>query len=99
MADAGDLCVEVVYAASVDTVFRRTLRLPAGSRVSDAVRASGLAAHHPSADWRGAGNLGVFGMPVAPQHLLHEGDRIEVYRALAQHPMQARRARAERGRR
>ena len=99
MADAGDLCVEVVYAASADTVFRRTLRLPAGSRVSDAVRASGLAVRYPNADWRAAGNLGVFGVPVAPQHLLHEGDRIEVYRALAQHPMQARRARAERGRR
>ena len=99
MTDESDLCVEVVYAASADTVFRCTLRLPAGSRVSDAVRASGLAVRYPNADWRAAGNLGVFGVPVAPQRPLHDGDRIEVYRALAQHPMQARRARAERGRR
>ncbi len=90
------LRIEVVYAASPDLAFRRALTLPAGSRVADAVRAAGLAEHYPDADWTRHGNLGIFGVRVDADHQLRDFDRVEVYRSLAQHPMQARRARAAR---
>ncbi len=98
MVDGGMLRIEVVYAASPDAAFRRVLALPAGSCVADAVRISGLSERHPDADWTQRGNVGIFGVRVDPDHQLVDLDRVEVYRGLAQHPMQARRARAARGR-
>lgn len=66
------------------------LCLPSGSRVGDALRAAGWAldAEHPG--------VAVFGVRVSGDHLLAQGDRVELLRPLAMDPKQARRLRAER---
>lgn len=81
--------VEVVYALPGEA---RTLSLalPAGSRVCDALRASGIVA---SADL-----LGIYGKRVAADALLSDGDRVEIYRPLAMDPKERRRQRARRRR-
>ena len=71
-------------------VLERTLDLPEGATVRDAVRASG---------WRAAcgegevPDVGVWGRRCPPQQVLREGDRVEVYRALKVDPKVARRER------
>ena len=76
--------VEVVHARP-DAAKTVTVSIPAGSTAAEAVRASGLP-HH--------GTFGVFGKRVAPDFRLREGDRVELYRPLAQDPKEARRRRA-----
>lgn len=39
--------------------------------------------------------LGVYAVKVADDYILRDGDRLEVYRALHQHPMELRRQRAK----
>jgi putative ubiquitin-RnfH superfamily antitoxin RatB of RatAB toxin-antitoxin module len=62
----------------------RSLNLPAGATVRDALAASGLEAHA----------CGIFGKRVALDRKLAEGDRVEIYRPLAIDPKEARRRRA-----
>jgi uncharacterized protein len=62
----------------------RSLNLPAGATVRDALAASGLEAHA----------CGIFGKRVALDRKLAEGDRVEIYRPLALDPKEARRWRA-----
>jgi len=62
----------------------RSLNLPAGATVRDALAASGLEAHA----------CGIFGKRVALDRKLAEGDRVEIYRPLALDPKEARRRRA-----
>ena len=87
-----ELNVEVVYAAP-DRAFVRRLRVPAGTTVSQAVEASGLAAEVPGLQVDPQ-RLGVFSRPVTPDAPVGEGDRIEIYRPLALDPKEARRRRA-----
>jgi uncharacterized protein len=79
------ISVEVVHARreGVDAV---TVKLPAGARVRDALRAAGLTAE--------ARAVGVFGKVVAPDAPLADGDRVEIYRPLALDPKERRRRRA-----
>ena len=63
------------------------LALPAGSRVSDALRAAGIRANA----------VGVFGKRVELSALLADGDRVEIYRPLGIDPKERRRQRARRG--
>ena len=87
--------VEVVYAlaACADSV---TLELPAGSRVRDAIAASGMVERHPGIDVTA---LGVYGKRVAPDAPLADGDRVEIYRPLTLDPKERRRQRAAKRRR
>ena len=62
----------------------RSLNLPAGATVRDALAASGL--EGPA--------CGIFGKRVALDRKLAEGDRVEIYRPLALDPKEARRRRA-----
>ena len=68
----------------------RELTLAEGSTVRDAVLASGLLPrfdpdHCP---------VGIFGKKKAPDTVLREGDRVEIYRPLVADPKDARRRRA-----
>lgn len=67
-----------------DRAQARSLSLPAGATVRDALAASGLAGHA----------CGIFGKRVALDRKLAEGDRVEIYRPLALDPKEARRRRA-----
>lgn len=92
-ADAA-ISIEVVRCTSADSVERVALRLPAGSTVADALRASGLVAEVGTV----APDVGVNGRRVAADRVLNDGDRVELYRPLRVDPMQARRLRAARQR-
>ena len=60
-----------------------------------ALQASGLFERHQEAARLagGAGNVGVWGRLRSPEHILREGDRIELYRPLQVDPKDARRLR------
>ena len=92
----GVLKVEVVYALprAHDAV---TLNVAEGTTVADAVLASGILERHPDIDLARS-KLGVFGKVVNPETRLRSGDRVEIYRALAMDPKDARRARARKKR-
>ncbi|EZP33120.1 RnfH family protein [Pseudomonas sp. RIT288] len=86
--------IEVVYAA-VDRQVLRTLRVPEGATVREAVLKSGIGDEFPELDLNEC-PLGIFGKVVAdPQvRLSQAGDRIEIYRPLLADPKEVRRLRA-----
>lgn len=83
------LHITVVYSPAPRQVEVRTLGLPPGSTVADAVRASGLAALHPPQD----AVLARWGRKVEATAPLAEGDRIEWLRPLVVDPKESRRLR------
>ena len=84
--------VDVVYADVRQQILCR-VELPAGSTVMQAIEVSGITAKLPDGmvDPR---HLGIFARKVAPDQIVQEGDRIEIYRPLMLDPMEARRRRA-----
>jgi putative ubiquitin-RnfH superfamily antitoxin RatB of RatAB toxin-antitoxin module len=91
------LRVEVAYAEPQRAIVK-TLRLAAGSQVSDALRMAALDPDFAGVDLANA-VVGIFGTLTRTDHPLQEGDRIEIYRPLAADPKAARRARAKESRR
>ena len=88
------IVVEVAYAETG----RQTLvelEVPEGTTVAQAIALSGIAAAYPDIDL-GAMRTGIFGTLASRQTLLREGDRVEIYRALATDPKEARRRRSRR---
>jgi len=82
----GGLAVEVIEAWP--RTFRSTpLRLRPGATVADALAAAGIAPDAYPA-------VAVFGERVMPDHVLAEGDRVELLRPLQADPKDARRRRA-----
>ena len=77
--------IEVVNATSAD-VNVRTVELPPGATVGDAVDAAGFDAS-PAA-------IGVFGEVVDRAHVLEDGDRVDLLHQPLVDPMEARRQRA-----
>ncbi len=65
------------------------VELETGATIADAAVASRLLPPGGRLD------LGVWGHRCPPETLLHEGDRVEIYRPLTVDPMAARRIRAE----
>ncbi len=95
MADAkrSVIEVEVVYALP-QTQIIVTLKVAVGTTAGEALARSGLAAEHAGA----CGDtmaVGIFGKPVPQSTVLHEHDRVEIYRPLIVDPKQARRRRAK----
>ena len=88
--------VEVIYAlpAAADAV---SVSLPAGATLRGAVLASGMLQRHPEIALEKQA-FGIFGKRAALDARLAPGDRVEVYRALAIDPKEARRRRAARKR-
>jgi putative ubiquitin-RnfH superfamily antitoxin RatB of RatAB toxin-antitoxin module len=86
--------IEVVYAGVSEQAVVE-LDLPEGSNAGDAVRESGLARRFSEIDTDKL-LLGVYGERVTPEHMLEEGDRVEIYRTLIADPKEARRRRARR---
>ena len=93
MASADEIDVEVAYAAPQRQI-TRTLTLPAGSSVEQAIRASGLLDAFPEIDLNRQ-RVGVFGEFVRLDECLHGGERVEIYRALIADPKEVRRRRAQ----
>jgi uncharacterized protein len=84
--------VEVAYASRERQALRK-LTLPEGSRVLDAVEASGLALDFPEIDLA-VNRVGIYGRRVRLDQPLRDLDRVEILRPLAADPKEARRARA-----
>lgn len=86
------ITVEVAFARP-EQQWLRSVRLPAGSVVADAISASGIAALCPELAI-GNDNVGVFSTLVGLDQLLADGDRVEIYRPLTRDPKESRRLRA-----
>ncbi|QYG08110.1 RnfH family protein [Janthinobacterium sp. PAMC25594] len=91
MAEA-NIKVQVCYALP-DSSFLRSLSVPAGATIEQAVARSGLLQAIPGIDL--ASNMvGIYGKRKPLDTVLHEHDRVEVYRPLQADPKEARRRRA-----
>lgn len=84
--------VTVVYSPQARVVQQWALVLDAGATVADAVRLSAVLAPLSAAQVN-ALECGVWGRKVAHTHVLRDGDRVELYRALLVDPKVARRER------
>jgi putative ubiquitin-RnfH superfamily antitoxin RatB of RatAB toxin-antitoxin module len=92
MAEPARIRVSVAYAEP-DHAFVAEFELPAGSTVADAIEASGIREKHPGLEIRDD-RLGIFSRRAAPDAVLRDGDRVEIYRPLRIDPKEARRMRA-----
>jgi putative ubiquitin-RnfH superfamily antitoxin RatB of RatAB toxin-antitoxin module len=100
MADYDLIRVEVAYALPHKQKIIALLVEP-GTTALAAVRRSKITDHFPDLDISTA-KMGIFGQSLgtkgldgADKHILHAGDRVEIYRPLAADPKDARRKRAE----
>lgn len=86
------ITVNVVYSPRARVVQRWELALEAGATLADAVRLSAVLAPLSAAQVDALA-CGVWGRKVAHSHVLRDGDRVELYRALLVDPKVARRTR------
>jgi putative ubiquitin-RnfH superfamily antitoxin RatB of RatAB toxin-antitoxin module len=89
---ADPITVEVVCATAERQLLRRVI-LPAGSQVIAAIEQSGILQEMPDVAFDPS-HIGIFSRRVAPDDILHDGDRVEIYRPLTLDPKDARRRRA-----
>lgn len=93
---ADEIVVEVVFALP-DSQALLQVTLPHGSTAADAIDLSGIRDRFPDTDMDDL-PLGVWGRPVERETVLHDGDRVELYRRLEIDPREARRQLALSGR-
>lgn len=93
------ILVQVVYAAGPETVQQALVevQLPADSTVKEAIQASGLLQQFPDIDLAVVA-VGIFSRRVKLNDILHDADRVEIYRPLQIDPKEARKARYKRNR-
>ncbi len=84
--------IEIAYAEP-DRAIVKSLRLAPGSCIADALRLAALDPDFSAVDLANSA-VGIFGRQSGREQLLHDGDRVEIYRPLATDPKDARRARA-----
>jgi putative ubiquitin-RnfH superfamily antitoxin RatB of RatAB toxin-antitoxin module len=78
MSDDLTVRVEVVYARPGDA-FLRELQLPRGGTIEDALQVCGVLEAHPEIDLA-TQKVGVYGKVLPLDHVLRDGDRVEIYR-------------------
>ncbi len=98
MGNGEAIQVEVAYALP-DEQFLRSLRVPAGTTVADAIERSGIRERFPDVDPGGRNKVGIFGKITRMTQVLREGDRVEIYRPLIADPKEIRKQRAAAGKR
>ena len=81
--------VEVVFALESKQELL-VVELPDGATVGSAIERSGLVRQFPDFDFDSL-QAGVWGKPIGRDHVVKEGDRIEIYRPLEMDPRDARR--------
>jgi putative ubiquitin-RnfH superfamily antitoxin RatB of RatAB toxin-antitoxin module len=84
--------IEVVLATPARQVLLK-IEVPAGCTVAEAIELSGIRSEFPNIEINPKA-LGVFSRKVAPEHILHAGDRVEIYRPLIADPKEMRKQRA-----
>jgi len=85
------IAIEVAYA---DTQQQSVIQLsaPLAATVAEAINASGILSQFPDIDLAKQ-KVGIFSQLCSLDTVVSNGDRIEIYRPLAQDPMEARRGR------
>ncbi|HUX72360.1 MAG TPA: RnfH family protein [Steroidobacteraceae bacterium] len=91
------MLIEIVHAGVAGTI-RKTYRFGAPASVADALRRAAADTDFAGVDCLRAA-VGVFGLVVGAERVLQDGDRLEIYRSLAEDPKSARRRRAATARR
>ncbi|MBM7344231.1 RnfH family protein [Pantoea coffeiphila] len=89
-----DIAVEVVYALP-EKQYLYSVKVPEGSTVEDAIKASGVLDLRSDIDLQ-ENKVGIYSRPVKLHDEVQCGDRIEIYRPLIADPKELRRQRAER---
>lgn len=84
--------VEVTYALP-DRQWLLQLEVPQGTRLLEAVQRSGISEQVPGLVLTQL-RFGVFGRVMPAEHVLADGERVELYRPLTINPKAARRKRA-----
>lgn len=91
----GEPLLQVEVAAALpERQLVLSLELPPGSTVQDAIEKANLTSHIPNLSIEPK-RIGVFGRLCAPERLLKNGDRVEIYRPLKADPKEVRRQLAE----
>ena len=85
--------VEIAYATPEKQVIL-SLTVSPGTTVEQAIEQSAIREEFPDMKKQPAG-VGIFSRKVALDHVLREGDRIEIYRPLIADPKEVRRERAK----
>ncbi len=88
--DEDVLLIEVAWSPQAREALLVTLKLPAGSRVRDALRESGVA---DTIDAAAMPPVGIWGKVCTLDDPLRDRDRVELYRPLKVDPKEARRQR------
>jgi putative ubiquitin-RnfH superfamily antitoxin RatB of RatAB toxin-antitoxin module len=94
MREAKRIVVEVAYALP-DKQAIIELEVPEGTTAIEAARQSGITQKFEDIDLDNA-KLGIYARVISPSQVLHEGDRVEIYRPLIADPKEVRKARAAR---
>ncbi len=89
----GNIAVEVVYALPQKQYLQRVM-LEEGATIEQAILASGLLALRDDIDLD-KNKVGIYSRPAKLQDIVHDGDRVEIYRPLIADPKELRRKRAE----
>jgi putative ubiquitin-RnfH superfamily antitoxin RatB of RatAB toxin-antitoxin module len=84
----------LVAYANTERQVEIPLTVEASCTVALAIQRSGLLRQFPEIQW-GCVVVGIYSQRVALDALLHEGDRVEIYRPLRMDPKQARLTRAK----
>ncbi len=85
--------VEIVYAQPQCSVVK-SFNVPCGALIADALRLAAADQDFLGIDLSGS-VVGIFGKVARRDRPLNDGDRIEIYRPLAEEPKLARRQRAK----
>ncbi len=86
------ISVELVFALPEKQVLR-SITLAAGSTVGDVIMKGDLVSEFPGVDLEKA-QAGIWGRLVDRDHVVRDGDRVELYRPLDVDPREARRLKA-----
>lgn len=84
------IAVEVVYGLP-DRQCLLKITVPLGTTVSQAIDISGIREDFPAME---VNEVGIFSRKVTLDHVLQEGDRVEIYRPLIASPREMREKRA-----
>lgn len=90
---SGKIAVEVAYALPERQYLQR-VKLQEGATVEEAIRASGLLEVRTDIDLA-KNKVGIYSRPAKLSDIVHDGDRVEIYRPLIADPKELRRQRAE----
>jgi putative ubiquitin-RnfH superfamily antitoxin RatB of RatAB toxin-antitoxin module len=95
--DTARIRIEVAYARP-DKQSILTITVAPGTTVAEAIEQSAIRKEFPEIQAEPVA-VGIFSRKVAMDHVLREGDRIEIYRPLIADPKEARRQRAKQNQR